>query len=316
MGRPALLLLALCAAGARGLYFHIGETEKRCFIEEIPDETMVIGNYRTQMWDKQKEVFLPSTPGLGMHVEVKDPEGKVVLSRQYGSEGRFTFTSHMPGDHQICLHSNSTRMALFAGGRLRVHLDIQVGEHANNYPEIAAKDKLTELQLRARQLLDQVEQIQKEQDYQRVSTYHCTETWQLTFVLAGSLCIGHVLPGSSATETGVDSVRRAQLLGGGSTSLSWGAAWGAWGSVSAGIWSQSRILCRREGSHDSGNRFSCILILARCPTQYREERFRLTSESTNQRVLWWSIAQTAILLLTGIWQMRHLKSFFEAKKLV
>nr|KAF6419573.1 transmembrane p24 trafficking protein 4 [Rousettus aegyptiacus] len=184
MRRPALLLLALCAAGARGLYFHIGETEKRCFIEEIPDETMVIGNYRTQMWDKQKEVFLPSTPGLGMHVEVKD--------------------------------SNSTRMALFAGGRLRVHLDIQVGEHANNYPEIAAKDKLTELQLRARQLLDQVEQIQKEQDYQR----------------------------------------------------------------------------------------------------YREERFRLTSESTNQRVLWWSIAQTVILILTGIWQMRHLKSFFEAKKLV
>ncbi|XP_036292189.1 transmembrane emp24 domain-containing protein 4 [Pipistrellus kuhlii] len=216
MGWPALLLLLLCAVRVRGLYFHIGETEKRCFIEEIPDETMVIGNYRTQMWDKQKEVFLPSTPGLGMHVEVKDPEGKVVLSRQYGSEGRFTFTSHTPGDHQICLHSNSTRMVLFAGGRLRVHLDIQVGEHANNYPEIAAKDKLTELQLRARQLLDQVEQIQKEQDYQR----------------------------------------------------------------------------------------------------YREERFRLTSESTNQRVLWWSITQTVILILTGIWQMRHLKSFFEAKKLV
>lgn len=43
MGRQVLLLLALCATGARGLYFHIGETEKRCFIEEIPDETMVIG---------------------------------------------------------------------------------------------------------------------------------------------------------------------------------------------------------------------------------------------------------------------------------
>ncbi|KAM9266385.1 transmembrane emp24 domain-containing protein 4 [Morus bassanus] len=214
--RAAVAALVLAAWGAHGLYFHIGETEKRCFIEEIPDETMVIGNYRTQLWDKQSESFLPSTPGLGMHVEVKDPDGKVVLSRQYGSEGRFTFTSHTPGEHQICLHSNSTRMALFAGGKLRVHLDIQVGEHTNNYPEIAAKDKLTELQLRARQLLDQVEQIQKEQNYQR----------------------------------------------------------------------------------------------------YREERFRMTSESTNQRVLWWSIAQTIILILTGIWQMRHLKSFFEAKKLV
>ncbi|KAM6234954.1 transmembrane emp24 domain-containing protein 4 [Porphyrio hochstetteri] len=215
-GLRAAVAVLVAAWGAQGLYFHIGETEKRCFIEEIPDETMVIGNYRTQLWDKQSESFLPSTPGLGMHVEVKDPDGKVVLSRQYGSEGRFTFTSHTPGEHQICLHSNSTRMALFAGGKLRVHLDIQVGEHTNNYPEIAAKDKLTELQLRARQLLDQVEQIQKEQNYQR----------------------------------------------------------------------------------------------------YREERFRMTSESTNQRVLWWSIAQTIILILTGIWQMRHLKSFFEAKKLV
>uniref|UniRef100_A0A8C4G7Z4 GOLD domain-containing protein n=1 Tax=Denticeps clupeoides TaxID=299321 RepID=A0A8C4G7Z4_9TELE len=161
----AFLVASLSASGA--LYFHIGETEKKCFIEEIPDETMVIGKYRTQLWDKQTGSFLPATPGLGMHVEIKDPDTKVILSRQYGSDGRFTFTSHTPGEHQICLHSNSTKMALFAGGKL-----------------------------------------------------------------------------------------------------------------------------------------------------YREERFRMTSESTNQRVLWWSIAQTLILIVTGIWQMRHLKSFFEAKKLV
>jgi hypothetical protein len=28
---------------SHALYFHIGETEKKCFIEEIPDETMVVG---------------------------------------------------------------------------------------------------------------------------------------------------------------------------------------------------------------------------------------------------------------------------------
>ena len=55
----------------------------------------------------------------------------------------------------------------------RVHLDIQVGEHTNNYAEIAAKDKLTELQLRVRQLVEQVDQIQKEQNYQRVSIWGC-----------------------------------------------------------------------------------------------------------------------------------------------
>jgi len=149
-----------------------------------------------------------------MHVEVSDPDQKVVLSRTYAAEGRFTFTSHSAGEHVICLNSNSS--AWFNAGQLRVHLDINVGEHAVDYQQVQAKDKLTELQLRVRQLLDQVEQITKEQNYQR----------------------------------------------------------------------------------------------------YREERFRQTSESTNQRVLWWSIAQTLILLVTGFWQMQHLKSFFEAKKLV
>ncbi|KAI4541356.1 hypothetical protein MG293_008498 [Ovis ammon polii] len=48
----------------------------------------------------------------------------------------------------------------------------------------------------------------------------------------------------------------------------------------------------------------------------REEHFWQTSESTNQRVLWWSILQTLILVATGTWQMQCLKSFFKAKKLV
>jgi p24 family protein alpha len=30
---------------------------------------------------------MPSSPGIGMHVEVKDPDDKVVLSRVYSSEG-------------------------------------------------------------------------------------------------------------------------------------------------------------------------------------------------------------------------------------
>ncbi|XP_076460371.1 transmembrane emp24 domain-containing protein 9-like isoform X2 [Babylonia areolata] len=199
---------------ASALYFHIGETERKCFIEELPDETMVVGNYKVQAFDKNANDYMPVTSGIGMYVEVKDPSDKVVLSRTYAAEGRFTFTSHSAGEHIICLNSNST--AWLYAGQLRVHLDISVGEHAVDYQQVQAKDKLSELQLRIRQLLDQVEQITKEQNYQR----------------------------------------------------------------------------------------------------FREERFRQTSESTNQRVLWWSIAQTLILLLTGFWQMQHLKSFFQAKKLV
>ncbi|XP_076460372.1 transmembrane emp24 domain-containing protein eca-like isoform X3 [Babylonia areolata] len=199
---------------ASALYFHIGETERKCFIEELPDETMVVGNYKVEMFDKNINDFVPTMHGLGMHVEVRDPDDKVVLSRTYAAEGRFTFTSHSAGEHIICLNSNST--AWLYAGQLRVHLDISVGEHAVDYQQVQAKDKLSELQLRIRQLLDQVEQITKEQNYQRV----------------------------------------------------------------------------------------------------REERFRYTSESTNQRVFWWSIIQVSALVVIGMWQSLHMKSFFIAKKLV
>ena len=106
-----------------------------------------------------------------MHVEIRDPDDKIILSKVYSSEGKFTFTSHTPGEHVICLYSNSTKW--FSGSQLRVHLDIQVtavvailenaendivqvGEHAIDYANVAQKEKLSELQLRVRQLLDQV----------------------------------------------------------------------------------------------------------------------------------------------------------------
>ena len=34
-------LVGLC----RGLYFHIGETEQKCFMEEVPAETMIVGEF-------------------------------------------------------------------------------------------------------------------------------------------------------------------------------------------------------------------------------------------------------------------------------
>ena len=51
-----------------------------------------------------------------------------------------------------------------------------MGEQAIDYTQVAEREKLTELQLRVRQLLDQVDQISKEQNYQRVSdvVVNCT----------------------------------------------------------------------------------------------------------------------------------------------
>lgn len=74
-----LFLVVLPVAFVNGLYFHIAETEKKCFIEEIPDETMVISRYKVQLYDPNTKGY-GDYPNIGMHVEVKDPEDKVRFS--------------------------------------------------------------------------------------------------------------------------------------------------------------------------------------------------------------------------------------------
>ena len=96
-----ILLLPVFSSG---LYFHIGETERKCFIEEIPDETMVTGeskmhnsynecslthsyfyfkkgNYKVQLYDPRTNGFAASSPEIGMHVEIRDPDDKIILSK-------------------------------------------------------------------------------------------------------------------------------------------------------------------------------------------------------------------------------------------
>lgn len=145
---PCLLALVLVLDVVSALYFHIGEGERKCFIEEIPDDTTVIGNqqfllqidfktdtipsvheaywlffsvnYKVELYDPRSGGFMPSSPGIGMHVEVRGPEDNIVLSRVYSSEGMISFTSANPGEHSICMYSNST--SWFSGSQLRVSM--------------------------------------------------------------------------------------------------------------------------------------------------------------------------------------------------
>uniref|UniRef100_A0A8I3W246 GOLD domain-containing protein n=1 Tax=Callithrix jacchus TaxID=9483 RepID=A0A8I3W246_CALJA len=150
-------------------YFHAGEREEKCVIEDIPSDTLVTGTFKIQQWDTGRHTFLESAPGLGMFVTITTYNDEVILSKLYGPQGTFHFTSHSPGEHIICLESNSTKLVSFGGSRLRIHLDIRVGEHDLDAAIAQAKDKVNELTFELEHLIEQIKQIIKEQNYQRVS---------------------------------------------------------------------------------------------------------------------------------------------------
>ncbi|RWS21220.1 transferrin-like protein [Leptotrombidium deliense] len=133
----ALFLIYLNCAFA--VYFEISETERKCFIERIPGQTLVIGRCKIELNDVNTRGYIQKSSAFEMFVEVRDPYDKTILSKVYGAEGRFSFTSQTPGEHAICLYSNSTRW--FAGAKLLGHLDIQVGEYGIDYSVFAQNEE-------------------------------------------------------------------------------------------------------------------------------------------------------------------------------
>ncbi|XP_069576152.1 transmembrane emp24 domain-containing protein 11 [Brachyistius frenatus] len=198
---------------AAAMYFDLGEQEEKCIIEEIPEDTLVTGYFLLEPWDMKASSH---SPHFGVTATVRDPNHEVVMSKRFGKFGKITFTAHASGPHYLCFQTNSTRFAVYAGEKLKLHLDVQMGEHSIDPHADRTKNNMETLENSLRHLRDQMMYIGRQQEYQRE----------------------------------------------------------------------------------------------------KEEAFRGISEDTNGKVLWWAVVQTSILLTVGFWQMKRLKDFFVAKKLV
>jgi outer membrane murein-binding lipoprotein Lpp len=207
----SFLVLAACSTYVHALHFYLDANQKRCFIEELPTDTVVEGHYRALEWSEQQQTYVED-PELGIVVEVQEePSGHVVVKTTGPGDGRFTFTSHEAGDHSICLSTNHT--SWFSHTHIRMYLDIVVGTTKADVEH--DRSHVSELASKVRDLNQKLEDIRREQQYQRE----------------------------------------------------------------------------------------------------READYRDLSEATNARAVWYSVGQIIVLLATCIWQLRHLKRFFEDRKM-
>ncbi|KAH9840243.1 emp24/gp25L/p24 family/GOLD-domain-containing protein [Rhodofomes roseus] len=207
----ALLWLTACA---HALHLYLDTDERRCFIEELPTDTIVEGHYRALEWSEKDQAYVEN-PELGILVEVDELETSHNVVKTRGPpEGRFTFTSHEAGDHSICLSASYPSTGSWLGStHVRLYLDIVVGATAPDSEH--DRTHVSELSSKLRDLNLKLEDIRREQQYQRE----------------------------------------------------------------------------------------------------REANFRDLSEQTNSRAVWYSLVQIVVLVATCAWQLRHLRRFFEDRKM-
>ncbi|KAM0278667.1 hypothetical protein ACHAQH_005054 [Verticillium albo-atrum] len=169
--RSFLPLLSMSAV-AQALYFYIDGTTPKCFFEELPKDTLVVGHYSAEEWDDRINNWAKHD-GISIYItvdELFDNDHRVVAQRGAAS-GKFTFSAADAGDHQLCFTPSSTsgRSGWLSqsshNGGIRLTLDLAIGE--TSQIESADKDKLQDVATRIKDLNARLQDIRREQVFQR-----------------------------------------------------------------------------------------------------------------------------------------------------
>ncbi|KAF9575988.1 emp24p/erv25p- protein, partial [Lunasporangiospora selenospora] len=159
----ALLVLLSILPSVFGLYFYLEGAEQKCFTEELPSQTIVIGEYAAEEWNEDTKQFVKNKDS-GIEVVVEEmPEGKRVFSQKLAASGKFKFTSSESGTHAICIFS--TASGWFDNSKTRITLDLAIRDIGDDGD--APEGTLSELAMRVRDLNDRVDEIRREQAYLR-----------------------------------------------------------------------------------------------------------------------------------------------------
>jgi hypothetical protein len=158
-----LFLFVVFVAGQGGMYIHLAEGERRCFIQEVPKDTLMRGRYEAAVLEDPQGVGIN---GLGITLTVQDPAGDVVLSRTAGLQGGFTFTSSAGGEHLLCFTTNTSRW-FGAHRKLRFRFELLTGADAVDWNEVAKAEHLSQIEVYVRQVHDRSSAIRSEQLYMK-----------------------------------------------------------------------------------------------------------------------------------------------------
>ncbi|KAI4865854.1 emp24/gp25L/p24 family/GOLD-domain-containing protein [Hypoxylon rubiginosum] len=166
-----LLPLLMLGSVAHALYFFLDGTSAKCFFEELPKDTLVVGHYTAEEWDDNTNAWAKHD-GISIYISVDemfDNEHRVV-SQRGKSSGRFTFTAADAGEHKICFTPSSSSgranwlSVLQPNGGIRLSLDLAIG---SSEIESTDKTKLVDIAQRVRDLNARLLDIRREQIFQR-----------------------------------------------------------------------------------------------------------------------------------------------------
>lgn len=101
-----MLLLSYLLPAVAAFHFYADLNEVRCFIEDLPKGTAIVGIYKAKLFDSTSGLYTDQAVQMG--IAVHQTVGALKLVDSVGDRvGKFAFTSTAHGDHSICLYATT-----------------------------------------------------------------------------------------------------------------------------------------------------------------------------------------------------------------
>ncbi|VEU20718.1 DEKNAAC101569 [Brettanomyces naardenensis] len=158
--------LLLLASVANCLHFYVETDESKCFFEDLPKDTIVVGKYEAYEFDSSKNDYVNSNH---LQVEITVDEtfdnNHRVVSQKNSPIGQFTFTSLDSGEHKFCITPKHTDWS--KRSKHRIFFDLAVGD-AKPLVDSRRDEDVSFLTMKTNELLRRLEDIRREQQLFRV----------------------------------------------------------------------------------------------------------------------------------------------------
>ncbi|PGH36290.1 hypothetical protein GX50_00795 [[Emmonsia] crescens] len=164
----AIVTILTLSTPVHSLYFYIQPRQQKCFYEDMPQGTLVVGTYKAEVF-KQESNSYSSDPGLTLTITVDetfDNDHRVVFQRG-GDSGRFTFSAADAGQHKLCFTPDTGAAAGWLSGPSTVKLTIDIAIGETSKIESEDKSKMEDMAHRVMNLNSRLQDIRREQVFQR-----------------------------------------------------------------------------------------------------------------------------------------------------
>lgn len=165
----ALVTVFTFALPSQALYFYVNGKQRKCFYEELPQDTLVVGDYKAEVYSPNSNTYI-AEPSVSMSITVEETfdNDHRVVSQKGADHGRFTFSAADSGQHRLCFTPESSGPGSWlsgAAGPVKMTVDIVIGETSKIESE--DKGKMEDMASRVKNLNSRLYDIRREQVFQR-----------------------------------------------------------------------------------------------------------------------------------------------------